>query len=130
MAWSRCVSGTRLPGPAAFFFAMPAVACVAKATPTTVFVVSVGVGTLVVVALGVNRRGIVEVLHFNCNRLQLLERIKSTNGLEVLSQAVWFNKADITMLLGNFRKDVSTTLAYGIELLVKFMNVFPTFQIF
>jgi hypothetical protein len=109
---------------------MPAVACVAKATPTTVFVVSVGVGTLVVVALGVNRRGILEVLHFNCNRLQLLERIKSTNGLEVLSQAVWFNKADITMLLGNLRKDVSTTLAYGIELLVKFMNVFPTFQIF
>jgi hypothetical protein len=50
--------------------------------------------------------------------------------LEVLPHAVWFNKADIAMLLGNFRKDVSTTLAYGIELLVKFMNVLPTFQIF
>jgi hypothetical protein len=124
------MSGTRLPGSAAFFFAMPAVACVAKATPTTVSVVSVGVGAWVVVALGVSRRGILEVLHFNCNRLQLLKRIKSTNGLEVLPHAVWFNKADIAMLLGNFRKDVSTTLANGIELLVKFVNVLPTFQIF
>jgi hypothetical protein len=36
---------------------------------------------LVVVALGVIRRGIQELLHLNCNRLQLLERIKSTNAL-------------------------------------------------
>jgi hypothetical protein len=43
--------------------------------------VSVWVGPLVVVALGVIRRGILEVLHLNCNRLQLLERIKSTNAL-------------------------------------------------
>jgi hypothetical protein len=122
--------GTRLLVSAAFFLAMPGVASVAEAASTPIFVVPVGEGTLVVVALGVGRRGIVEVLHLNCNRLQLLERINSTNGLEVLSQAVWFNKADVAMLLGNFREDVSTTLAYGIERLVKFVNVLPTFQIF
>ena len=75
------MSGPVLLGSAAFFFAMPGVARVAKATSTTVSVVSVGLGMLVVVALGVIRRGIQELLHLNCNRLQLLERIKSTNAL-------------------------------------------------
>ena len=75
------MSGTRLLGSAAFFFTMPGGASVAKATSTTVSVVSVGLGMLVVVALGVIRRGIQKLLHLNCNRLQLLERIKSTNAL-------------------------------------------------
>jgi hypothetical protein len=67
------MSGTRLLGSAAFFFTMPGVARIAKATSTTVSVVSVGLGTLVVLALGVIRRGIQELLHLNCNRLQLLD---------------------------------------------------------
>ena len=75
------MSGTRLLASAAFFFAMPGVARVSKATSTNVSVVSVGLGMLVVVALGVIRRGIQELLHLNGNRLQLLERIKSTNAL-------------------------------------------------
>ena len=62
--------GTRLLVSAAFFLAMPGVASVAEAASTPIFVVPVGEGTLVVVALGVGRRRIVEVLHLNCNRLQ------------------------------------------------------------
>jgi hypothetical protein len=85
------MSGTKLLGSAAFFLAMPGVACVAEAASTPIFVVPVGEGTMVVIALGVGRRGIGEVLHLNCKGLQLLERRPSTRGLEERSQAVGFN---------------------------------------
>ncbi len=83
--------GTRLLVSAAFFLAMPGVASVAEAASTPIFVVPVGEGTLVVVALGVGRRGIGEVLHLNCKRLQLLERRPSTRGLEERAQAFGLN---------------------------------------
>jgi hypothetical protein len=60
------MSGPELLGSAAFFFTMPGVACVAEAASTPIFVVPVGEGTMVVIALGVGRRGIGEVLHLNC----------------------------------------------------------------
>jgi hypothetical protein len=67
------MSGTKLLGSAAFFLAMPGVACVAEAASTPIFVVPVGEGMMVVIALGVGRCGIGEVLHLDCKRLQLLE---------------------------------------------------------